>query len=106
MMKYERKAEKLGILAECDSIVANCECGETKNAYIVEMSKLRRMDIMEVIGNYLDTDLLDYDVKFKTFLKTYDLKESEVAEVYAKAISEMGYEIAYAVTGDAVLILE
>ena len=56
-MKFERKAEKLGIADECRSIIENCECGEVTEARIVELSKLRKWEIMDVIGQ-MDVELI------------------------------------------------
>ena len=101
-----KKCEKYGITAEVESIIENCECGVTEKARIVELSKLRRWELMEVIGNYLDAHKLDFNVKFKTFLKTYEITNDEVAGYYAEAVCEGGYEIAYKINNDIILILE
>lgn len=92
----------------------NCELYEGKNARIVELSKLRKWEIQEEIGNYLewiDKDGNKYDWNFgkehmKTFLKAFGISEDRVAEWYARAICEWGYEIAYEINKDVVLILE
>ena len=112
-MKFQTKCEKLGILEEVESIIENCECNEfgVDGARIVQLSKLRKWEVMEEIGNYLDSSLYGSEFccegkRMKTFCKAFGIKESEVASYYAEAISEWGYEIAYAINEDVILILE
>lgn len=113
-MKFETKCKKLNICDEVKSIIDNCELYEGKNARIVELSKLRKWEIQEEIGNYfewIDKDGNLYDWNFgkehmKTFLKAFEISEDRIAEWYAKAISEWGYRIAYEINSDVVLILE
>ena len=107
-MKFETKIEKLGIDEnEVKSIIMNCECGEINGAYFIDLTKLRKWEIMETIGNYLDTDKLDFDVRFKTFLKTYEIEEEDVTDLYCEAFNEDGYDIAYTLESneDVILVL-
>jgi len=105
------KCQKLGILAEVKSIIANCECGEIKKAHLEDISKMRKWELQEYVGNYLDADKYaeDFCLKgkhMKTFCKAFGIKENELAYYYSRFICEGGYEIAYAVTEDIVLVLE
>lgn len=111
-MKFENKCQKLGISEEVESIIENCECGEIHGARIVELSKMRKWEIQEEIGNYLDAHLYGSEFclegkKMKTFCEAFGIEESEVASYYAEAICEWGYEIAYMLESnkDVVLIL-
>lgn len=110
-LKFETKCKKLGITDEVESIIANCECGEVNGAYIVELSKMRKFEIMEVIGNYLDSDESTvewWDIKrIATFCKAFEITEDRLAEFYALGISEGAEEIAYALVSnkDVVLVL-
>lgn len=109
-MNFETKCERLGITQEVNSLIANCECGKITSAKIVELSKMRKWEVMEVIGNYLDPkcEFVDWgDIKqLKTFCKKFEISEDEVSEYYAYGICEDGFEIAYAVNDDVVLVLE
>ena len=113
-MKFETKCKKLGICDEVKNIMENCELYKGNNARIVELSKLRKWEIQEEIGNYLewiDKDGNRYDWNFgkehmKTFLNAFGISESRVAEWYAKAICEWGYEIAYPIDDDIILVLD
>lgn len=114
-MKFETKCLKLGIKEEVENIIANCELYEGINARIVELSKLRNWEIQEEIGNYLDwTDKDGNEVecnssfycRLSTLCETFGISEHRLSEFYAKAVSEHGYEIAYAINEDVVLILE
>jgi len=109
-MKFKTQIQKLGIEQEVENIIANCECGETNTARIVELPKLRKWEIIEVIGNYLDDETIDcdwWDIKqLKTFCKVFDINPKNLSSYYAAAISEGGYEIAYAINEDIVLVLE
>ena len=110
-MKFETKCENLGITNEVKSIMENCECGEINGAYIVELSKLRKWEIQEMIGNFLDAHLYGADFclegkHMNTFCKTFGIEENEVASYYAFAICEGGCEIAYAINDDVILVLE
>lgn len=104
-MKFETKCKKLGITEEVQSIMENCELYEGKNARIVELSKLRKWEIKEEIANYFE--FFDYwKENMSTFCKKLGIDESEIAKYYALAICEWGYEIAYAINDDVILILE
>lgn len=110
-MKFETKIAKLEITEEVESIIANCECGEITSARIVDISKLRKWELMEEIGNYLDpsqTEIEDWgEIKqLKTFCKAFEITEKELSEYYALAICEGACEIAYAINKEIVLILE
>lgn len=111
-LKFETKCKKLGITDEVKSIIANCECGEIEGARLDEISKTRVWEIQEIIGNYLDADKYSNDFclegkRMKTFCKAFGIEESEIPQYYAKAISEEGYEIGYALESnkDVVLVL-
>ena len=103
-MKFENKVKKLGIENEVKSIIANCECGEINNARIIEVSKTRKWEIMEIIGNYFniqernehieETDWTDYK-RLSSFCKAFGIAEFEIPIYLAQAICEDGYEIAY-----------
>lgn len=107
-----RQCEKLGILSDVKSIIRNCECGENEKAYIHNLKKMRKWEIMEVIGNFLDDGSDDCpedweDIRMiKTFCKAWEIKESDLTKWYALGILEYGFSIAYAVNEDIVLILE
>ena len=110
-MRFETKCKKLGITDEVQSIIDNCELYEGKGARIVELDKLRKWEIQETIGNYLDAHL--YGSEFclegkhmKTFCEAFEFSENRIAEFYAEAICEGGYEIAYAINENVVLVLE
>ena len=113
-MKFENKCKKLGITEEVENLLANCELYDEENdpLNIVELSKIRKWEIIEVIGNYLDPkcDIFgewDEIKQLKSFCKAVGIKESEVAEYYAHAICDEGYQIAYALESnkDAILII-
>ncbi len=113
-MKFETKCKKLGITDEVQSIIDNCDCGEIKGMRIVELDKLRKWEIQETIGNYLDwidKDGNDYEWNYKycrmtSFCEAFAISENRITEWYSRAICEHGYEIAYTVKENVVLILE
>lgn len=114
-MKFENKIQKLGITQEVESIIANCECGEIISARIVELSKLRNWEIREEIVNFfdgIDKDGNEVEIdnyfycNLKSLCETFGFERSRLSEWYARAISEWGYEIAYPINDDVVLILE
>lgn len=107
----QKKIEGLGLTEEAISIIKNCECGIINYGYIHDLSKMRKWEIMEVIGNYLDNEgkyVPDWtDIKrIATFCKAFAIKEEELAQWYALGINEEGFSIAYALNEDIVLILE
>lgn len=116
-MKFETKIQKLGIKEEVEQILTECELynPETDKVYIQELSKMKRWEIMEVIGNYInheerwhseeETDW-DFNMRFKTFLKTFQLEEKDVPEFYKLGLEESGFCLAYAVNDDAILVIE
>ena len=109
--KTQNKIEKLGISEEIESIIANCECGEITKATIEDISKMRKWEIQDYIGNYLDSDKYADEFcceckQMKTFCKAFGIEENEIAYYFAEAISEGGYEIAYAINENVVLVLE
>ena len=113
-MKFETKIEKLGIDEnEVKSIIENCECGEINGAYFIDLTKMRKWEIMEVIGNDLDADLYaegefySGNKRMSAFCKAYGIEESEIAEYYALGISNQGCDIAYELESnkDVLLVL-
>ena len=111
-MKFETKCKKLDICEDVKSLMRECVLYEGESKRIVELHKLRKWEIMEEIGNYLNwIDKNNNEVSFfdfkqlKSFIKAFDIEEDEVAEYYALAICEGGAEIAYAVNDDVVLVL-
>lgn len=110
-MNFEKQIEKLGIKNEVKSIIENCDCGVINYAYIDDLTKIRKWEIQETIGNYLDADLYGSEFccenrRMKTFCKAFGIEESEIAQYYAEGICEGGYSIAYAITENLVLVLE
>ena len=110
-MNFEKQIAKLGIENEVQSIVENCECGVINFAYIDDLSKMKKWEIQEMVGNYLDADLYGSEFcnenrRMKTFCKAFDIEESEISKYYAEAICEWGYSIAYAIDENIVLVLE
>ena len=110
-LTFKMKCEKLGILSEVINLIANCECGQIHNARIERLSNLRKWEIQEVIGNYLDAELYGSDFclegkHMKTFCKAFGIEEKDIPMYYAFAICEGGCEIAYRVNEDIILILE
>lgn len=111
-MRFETKCEKLGITEEVQSIIENCECGEITKARIVELSKMRVWEIQEVIGDYLgwigkDDEIVEWNNQhMKTFCEQFAISEDMIAEWYAKGISENGFEIAYDINKDVILVIE
>lgn len=110
-MNFEKQIAKLGIENEVQSIVENCDCGVINFAYIDDLSKMRKWEIQEMVGNYLDADLYGSEFcnenrRMKTFCKAFDIEESEISKYYAEAICEWGYSIAYAIDENIVLVLE
>lgn len=110
-MKFKTQIKKLGIEDEVKSIVENCKCGEINGKRLVELSKLRKWEIIEEIGNYLDPqgqEVEDWDdiKRIETFCKAFDINPKNLTSYYASAICEGGYEIAYAINEDVVLIIE
>lgn len=98
--KDQSKAEKLGIASEVAEIILNCECGEINKARLIDLSKLRKWEIMEVIGNYIDPrgEVVEnwHEIKrLATFCKAFNIAETEINEYYTLGICEGGYEIAY-----------
>jgi hypothetical protein len=97
-MKFETKVK---------SIIENCECGEINGAYFIDLTKIRKMEIMEVIGNHInylerysrDCDEeteWDYSMKFKTFCKAFQIEnDDEVADWFVEGFNEGGCDIAY-----------
>lgn len=109
-MRFETKCEKLGITDEVKAIMEHCELYEGNDARIVEISKLRVWEVQEMIGNYLDAE--KYGNEFclesktmKTFCKSFGIIRELISYYYARAISEQGEEIGYAITEDIVLVL-
>ena len=112
-MKFETQLEKLGInKEEVKSIVENCECGEINGAYFIDLSTMRKWEIQEIIGNYLDVNL--YGSEFclegkhmKTFCKAFGITEDEIADYYRLGFNEGGVDIAYTLESneDVLLVL-
>ena len=113
-MKFETKCKKLGIWDEVKNIIENCELYEGNDARIVELSKLRNWEIQEEIGNYFEwidkdgnsVEWTPFYCRISTLCKTFGIAQDKLSEVYAEAISEWGYEIAYAINEDVVLVLD
>lgn len=110
-MKINTLIKKLGIEEEVNSILENCECGKVNSIKIERLSKMKKEELQDYVGNFLDSDL--YGDKFclerrtmKTFCKEFGIKESELSDYYAQSISEGGYEMAYAINEDIILIVE
>ena len=118
-IKFETKLNKLGINEEeVKSIIANCECGEINGAYFIELSKLRNMDIFEIVGNYLnheerfdhncekETDW-DYRMRMTSFCKAFGIDESQIKELYVLGFNEGGADICYTLESneDVLLVL-
>lgn len=118
-IKFETKMAKLGIDEnEVKSIIANCDCGEINGAYFIEFSKLRNMDIFEIVGNYLnheerfdhnceeETDW-DYRMRMTSFCKAFDIDESQIKELYVLGFNEGGADICYTLESneDVLLVL-
>lgn len=105
-MKFETKIKKYGIDEnEVKNIIENCFCGEVNGAYLLDLSKMRKWEIMETIGNYLDTDKLDFNVTFKTFLKTYEIEPDEVKDLFIEGFNEQAGDIAYTLESHGSIIL-
>lgn len=100
--------QSLGLTKEIISVLYNCNCGELESFRIEELSKLRKWEVMEVIGNDIDPmgEIADWtEIKrLSTFCKVYEI--NNVADAYAEAISNNGCEIGYAVSDDVVVIVE
>lgn len=115
IMKFQTQIEKLGIKNEVENIIINCECGEITGARLVDLNKLRKWEVIEEIGNYFneqerhehieETDWTDIK-RISTFCKAFNIKEEDISTYYAEAICEWGYEIAYPITDNIVLVLE
>ena len=106
-----KKCEKMGLLDEVKSIIFNCECGVTEKAWIEDISKMRKWELQEYVGNYLDAEKYGSDFclegkHMKTFCKAFEIEESELSYYYAQWINEGGYQIAYAITENLVLVLD
>lgn len=112
---YKKFSKK--IVDEIENILANCELynPETDTVRVEELSKLRKWEIHEVIGNYFnklerdehleETEWTDIK-RLSTFCKTFEIEENEVAYYYARGIAEVGYSLAYAINENMVLIIE
>ncbi len=61
-MKVKNLIKKLGIEEEVKSILENCECGEINYVRIDRLSKMRKWELQDYIGNFLNGDL--YGEKF------------------------------------------
>lgn len=117
-MKFENKCKKLGVTEEVENLLANCELYDEENdpLTIVELSKLRNWEIQEHIGNYFEwIDKEGNEVECDNYFycrltslcKTFGIAEEEIANYYAKAICNEGYQIAYALESneDTILII-
>ena len=100
------------IVANIKNILHECELyNKEDEVYVLELNKMRKWEIQEEIGNYLNADLYDREFclegkHMKTFCKAFDITEDEVAYYYARAIAESGYCLAYEITKDMVLVIE
>lgn len=108
--KFKKQCDELGITAEVISLIAECDCGNIGEARLEDLSKLRKWEIMEVIGNDIDPRgeyVEDWsDIKrIATFCKAFEIELNEIPLYYATAICNEGFEIAYRVKGDIILIL-
>ena len=116
-MKFETKMAKLNIDEnEVKSIIGACECGEVNGAYFLDLSKMRRWEIFETIGNYFnmeerndyveETDWTDIK-RMSTFCKTFGIEESEIPSYYVVGFNEGGCDIAYTLESneDVILVL-
>lgn len=112
-MKFETKLNKLGIDEnEVKSIIMNCECGEINGAYLIDFSKLRKWEIMEIVGNYIDDPYSHYDFgdwtdikRIATFCKVFGITEDELKDYYILGLNEGGCDIAYALESNEDIIL-
>jgi len=111
-MKFETKLNKLEIdTEEVKSIIMNCECGKIRGAYLIEMDKIKKSEIIEVIGSYLNSAEMDVDwidiTRISTLCKAFDISEEHIREWYVKGLNEYGAEICYELTSnpDVVLVL-
>ena len=118
-MKFETKIKRLGIQEEVEQILADCELynPQSDKVYLQELSKMRKWEIMEVIGNYINHEERydhdceeetewDFDMRFKTFLKTFELEEKDVPHFYKLGLEDSGYCLAYAINDDVILVIE
>lgn len=111
-MKLQTKLHKLGLTKEVENILKHCELynPQEDKVTVEELNKLRKWEVMEVIGNYLDPQEKEvkwWDIKqLKTFCKAFEITEEEVSYYYARGMAESGYCLAYAVNEDVVLIIE
>ena len=106
--KTVKKCIELGILNDVQSIIKNCECGEITKAEIIDLQKVRKWEIIETIGNYLDNEDFKWVgiKRIRTFCKLMGIHEREIADYYRLAINEDAYYIAYTINKDIILILE
>lgn len=105
--KFYNQCKALGIVEEVIGIINNCECFDEKEEIKYSLhilSKTRKRNIKEVLGDYFG--IYDYECHMSTFCKKIGIKESEIGHYYALAICNDGYEIAYEINNDVVLILE
>ena len=104
--------DDLGITQEAISILENFDCGEVPSIRLEDLSKMRKWEIMEVIGNDLDADLYaegefySGHKRMTTFCKAYGIEESEIGDFYALGISNMGCEVAYNMGNDIIMVFE
>ena len=113
-MKFETKCEKLNISEEVNKILTEAEKNyDFKSKRLVIMSKVRKWEIAEVIGNYFQWESVtgepvyfESHKRLSTYLKEFGISKDEISYFYALGIANDGYELAYAVNNDVVLILE
>ena len=77
--KFKNECDELGITAEVISLIAECDCGNIGEARLEDLSKMRKWEIMEVIGNDLDPKgeyVEDWgDIKrIATFCKAFEIE--------------------------------
>ena len=119
-MKFETKIAKLGITEEVKKILNEAELynPEKDVTSILELSKLRNMDIYEVVGNYINHEERfdytceeetewDFNMQMKNFMKTFEIEnKNELAHLFVLGINEGGYAMAYAITDDIILVID
>ena len=114
-MKFETKLNKLGIDEnEVKSIIMNCECGEINGAYLIDLTKIRKWEIFEVIGNYFNMQERDdreeepewTDIKrMDTFCKTFGITEDQITSFFVEGFNEGAGDIAYELESNPNVVL-
>ena len=103
------KLESLELLEEAESIYINCECGINNTARLEDLEKLRKWEIMDIVGNYLDPkeEVAEWTgfKRIATFCKAYELNKADLIDFYTLAIDEGGEEIAYQLGKSSIILI-